>query len=325
MEYAIDSKGNRVWIGNANKNKTYYCPICSGELTLKKEGKIKIEHFAHKSNECTDNWSYDMSEWHRGMQELFDEQYREIVCESRGKKHRADVLKDGVVVEFQHSLLSADEFMERNEFYMSLGYRVVWVFDVSDAYIDGNLYYENRDDDVIQMRWKYAKRMLKFSPDLSDFSNKFALFLWFRDDEGMGGMEKVIWSTKDELGDYDFRRIIVSGYNYELEENMDPNEFFLGKRDYLQERLNQVKPYSVKKIGLKGFPRDSYICPRKKEFGLKLYSEKGCSYCKYCGAIEKISKNRYGSQCNVYCCFPKQVNKITDPELGLYESEAPMF
>lgn len=36
---------------------------------------------------ATDNWHYDMSEWHRKMQSYFSEEYREVVCKKNGEKH----------------------------------------------------------------------------------------------------------------------------------------------------------------------------------------------------------------------------------------------
>ena len=48
------------------------------------------------------------------------------------KKHRADVLINGYVIEFQHSPISRDEIKERNEFYTNCGYKVIWVFDAND-------------------------------------------------------------------------------------------------------------------------------------------------------------------------------------------------
>ena len=151
MQFANDEKGNRIFALFADKKKKYTCPECGGSVILK-SGEIKIPHYAHYDCECTDRWNYDMSEWHMEKQEYFDEQYREVVCRSGRQTHRADILKDGVVLEFQHSLITAEEFNERNSFYMSLGYKVAWVFDVEDQIDEGLLYYEDTDDDRIQMR-----------------------------------------------------------------------------------------------------------------------------------------------------------------------------
>ena len=63
-------------------------------------------------------------------------EYQEIVKTKDEQKHRADVLieSEKVVFEFQHSPLSPDEFEDRNSFYNSLGYKVIWVFDVEEQY-----------------------------------------------------------------------------------------------------------------------------------------------------------------------------------------------
>ena len=165
MHFAIDEKGNRINAIFAEKGKKYICPECGGTVILK-YGEIKEPHFAHYGCECTDSWHYDMSEWHLSKQEYFDEQYREVVCTDGRRSHRADILKDGVVLEFQHSPITAEEFNDRNSFYMSLGYKVVWVFDVEEQIENEDLYFEETKNNRDQMRWKYPKQVLKCCPDL---------------------------------------------------------------------------------------------------------------------------------------------------------------
>ena len=53
--------------------------------------------------------------------------------------HRADVIVDRTVVEFQHSKMPNRKFMERNRFYTDLGYKIVWLFDLSEQYENGAL------------------------------------------------------------------------------------------------------------------------------------------------------------------------------------------
>lgn len=60
--------------------------------------------------------------------------------------HRADVLVDRTVVEFQHSILSPSVFDDRNNFYLNLGYKVVWVFDISNLYKNGKIRYPTTPD-----------------------------------------------------------------------------------------------------------------------------------------------------------------------------------
>lgn len=130
MYIALDENGNRVEIKNAEKGKDYFCPVCNTPLVIK-AGEQRAKHFAHKAKTDCDTWA-DMSEWHYAWQEKFSSEYREIVLEYNGSKHRADVLAEHTVIEFQHSAISSKEFKERNQFYTGCGYRVVWVFDMRE-------------------------------------------------------------------------------------------------------------------------------------------------------------------------------------------------
>ena len=141
MLFAIDKEGNRIHINYALRGQEYVCPCCEEKVVLKK-GNIRKYHYAHHSGSmCRDGWHYDMSDWHQEWQNKFPSQYQEIVKELNGKKHRADVLIEDkkIVFEFQHSALSSDEFYDRNIFYNTLGYKVIWVFDEIEQYISGKI------------------------------------------------------------------------------------------------------------------------------------------------------------------------------------------
>ena len=136
VRYALNKEGKRICINNTHIKEEYYCPICGEKLVLKK-GSIRKHHFSHMANSnCNDGWHYDMSEWHTEWQSKFPEETQEVVKKYNNQKHRADVLieKCKTVIEFQHSTLSAQEFQARNNFYLSLGYKVIWLFDVSSQY-----------------------------------------------------------------------------------------------------------------------------------------------------------------------------------------------
>ncbi len=140
MLIALDENDNRVHIKNAENYYNYYCPIC-GEKLLLKRGDVRVHHFSHRSNsKCFDRWHYDMSEWHSKWQEQFPMSSREIVFEKYGEKHRADIFINNTIIEFQHSNLSPNEFKERNNFYLSLGYKVIWIFDMIEDYYYENIY-----------------------------------------------------------------------------------------------------------------------------------------------------------------------------------------
>lgn len=121
-------------------------------------------HFAHKADECADLWHYDMSEWHLAMQEHFPEEQREVVVRYNGQIHRADILKDDMVIEFQHSPIAIDELRERNSFYRAAGYKVAWVLDFSEQYGTGAIADVPRNDDALMYKWNNPKRYLNCLP-----------------------------------------------------------------------------------------------------------------------------------------------------------------
>ena len=141
MLIAVDKDKNRIHIDDTEKGHDYFCPSCGEKLILKK-GDIMSHHFAHPAHsECVDDWHHDMSIWHQNWQNCFPLETQEIIKEKDGKVHRADVLLEDkkVVFEFQHSPMSNSEFRDRNNFYNSLGYKVIWVFDVSEQYDNRNI------------------------------------------------------------------------------------------------------------------------------------------------------------------------------------------
>ncbi len=134
MFIALDTNGERVSIENATKDNQYFCPICGELLTIRATDSLAVKtHFAHKRGTiCYDDWTHDMSEWHLSWQKQFPEQCREVVIEKNGIKHRADICINNTVIEFQHSPIKGEEIAKRNEFYISCGYQVIWVFDATD-------------------------------------------------------------------------------------------------------------------------------------------------------------------------------------------------
>ena len=160
MFVANDQAGKRITIEDAVPGGTYFCPVCGGALIVKaKESEAVKEHFAHKSRRLCDSWNYDMSEWHRTWQRFFPEECQEVVVQNGEEKHRADVLINNTVIEFQHSPIKAEEIAERNSFYRECGYKVVWVFDA-----EGKI--KNKFGETIDPRlccetdllWKRARR-----------------------------------------------------------------------------------------------------------------------------------------------------------------------
>ncbi|MBR1382596.1 MAG: UvrD-helicase domain-containing protein [Ruminococcus sp.] len=141
MIIALDKDNNRIHIDESIRKNDYYCPSCGKPLVIRK-GEIRRHHFAHMPNsECTDSWAstYDMSSWHIDWQSKYPKSNQEILCTLGSINHRADVMIDRTVVEFQHSSMSTETFNNRNSFYDGLGYKVIWLFDLRDEYENHSL------------------------------------------------------------------------------------------------------------------------------------------------------------------------------------------
>ena len=322
---ASDKDGNRISIYDAVSGKDYFCPICNSKVIIK-EGKINAKHFAHQAKQCEDNWIYDMSEWHCQMQELFPIENREIVISNGVNVHRADILINDIVIEFQHSPISAEEYKNRNDFFMSLGYRVAWVFDVNEQFEKETLSFSS-DNNPYLLTWKNPIRVFSNGPQPDDKNTRFAIWLSWDIGEKTREWNKVTWCKSDENGNPCFGKIVVSEYNMELDGKLDVNELFYSKEDYLKLAIHELKSlykYSIKYIGERGRDKEAYICPRRNEFGLQRKSEKACKYCKYCYMIaNKKRTNEYKSA--IYCCYPEQVRETGKAHPGYECFGAPEY
>ena len=165
MLFASDYNDNRIHIDDTHSNQEYYCPYCGAPLTMKK-GRLLKHHFAHKpKHRCSDTWArkrdsrggYDLTPWHNEWQSLFPRENQEVKLVLGDTKHRADVLIDRTVIEFQHSIMPATAFDDRNNFYFNLGYKVIWLFDLSSLFSDGQITYEEKDSSLT-FTWKNPKK-----------------------------------------------------------------------------------------------------------------------------------------------------------------------
>lgn len=134
MFIAIDKNKEKIPSCDAIVKQVYFCPTCGEQVTLRAiNSKHQKPHFAHKAGTlCTDDWKYDMSEWHLTWQEKFPVECREVVMKMGDELHRADVLFHNVVIEFQHSAISREDFVKRNLFYIRQGYEILWIFDATN-------------------------------------------------------------------------------------------------------------------------------------------------------------------------------------------------
>ena len=172
MFIALNINRERISIDNAKKDSQYFCPICSELLTIRATESLAVKaHFAHKRGTiCYDDWTHDMSEWHLSWQKQFPEQYREVVIEKNGIKHRADILINNTVIEFQHSPITGEEIAKRNDFYISCEYQVIWVFDATDKiknWLEDSI--DPMQCGADDLCWKRAKQQfnIKFPPQVT--------------------------------------------------------------------------------------------------------------------------------------------------------------
>lgn len=122
--YARDELGQLI---EASKGAIADCPGC-GNRVRPKCGTIVTHHWAHVSGGDCDTWSEPESDWHKKWKEYFPMHCREVVM-GENNEHRADVrLDNGLVIELQHSSISAEMIAEREQFYGS----IVWLFDAHE-------------------------------------------------------------------------------------------------------------------------------------------------------------------------------------------------
>ncbi len=307
-----------VDVEDAISGGDYHCPSCGAQVIVK-DGKVNAKHFAHVAGVCTDNWHYDMSEWHRRMQKYFPKNSREIVVTDGKRIHRADVLIKKTVIEIQHSPISAEEFAERNEFFHSLGYKIVWIFDVSEPFEQENLYFYS-DENPWKMAWKHPMRIFSAGPKPSDYNYNYAVWLYLGDDEKDDYILKVVWSIRDEYGP-DFSRIVVSDFPISLGEYFEIDDFLDPKKKRVEKEIKKLtlrSAYTVKWSGIKGKRKDEYVCPKTNQFGIKLYGIGGCKYCKHCYMILKRKRKEAKTETQAYCCFPNKIQE--DAEAPIYET-----
>jgi competence protein CoiA len=116
------------------------CPDCRAAMTAKC-GQLRVWHWAHRGRRDCDPWWEPETPWHRAWKDHFPVDWQERGQTSgNGEKHRADVKTDsGIVLEFQHSFLHADERQSRENFYP----KMVWVVDGTRRKRDRKQFFES--------------------------------------------------------------------------------------------------------------------------------------------------------------------------------------
>jgi competence CoiA-like predicted nuclease len=136
MLQATDQNQNQILSWEANRDDNYFCPGCK-EQVVYKSGVIVCAHFAHRPNSLC-SFATGEGARHEEMKYQISRYIKEPMQVSLevpfGKEHRADMVitsgRDRLVVECQASAISIPNWEERNRYYNSKGYPVLWVWDL---------------------------------------------------------------------------------------------------------------------------------------------------------------------------------------------------
>lgn len=237
MFVAKDLDGNRIKVEDAVKEVQYFCPTCNAKVEFH-NGSIRQHHFKHwKKLKCLDNWDHDMSEWHLEWQNHFPVDNQEIIVKDDEEIHRADVICGKTVVEFQHSKMSPEEFQERNAFYTKHGYKIVWLFDLTEEIKNQKIEKTKKAGNYI---WKYS--FTTFS-GFNAGNKDITVFFQFYDNDNDKNpcIKRLVYRntyeklTKDFLTNNqefltgkDFIRLITNGY---FEKGLSENQQIDNKKN----------------------------------------------------------------------------------------------
>lgn len=248
------------------------------------------------------------------MQEQFPIECREVVMKHNGEIHRADVFKDGVVVEFQHSPITPQEFRERNTFYNTLGYKVAWVFDVSDKGIVPTIGKDGLPD-YFHLYWERPLSVLRFGPvPQQDSVNAWVSICFYfgtietGEDKPEYAIRRVNWSHVDHMSWKPTYKYFDVDDDHEIHMSgkMDMLDFFRTTVEMMRKRLAKEPQQQFLRVvdRHRGFLAP---CPKgKANGGMRTY---GCRDCEsFICSMTCVS----GGSSGVYCAYPAQANTYGD-------------
>ena len=216
------------------KDQEYICPCCKENVILK-AGSVKLPYFSHlKNSNCNySDYSNEMSEWHKWCQSLFPKEYREIIITKKLKEiyvedaddfeddevetHIADICYKNYVIEFQHSPIDSDTFMNRTYFYLQAGYKLIWVFDWNNKVYNGTLDFYYEDYKIAKWIYKYAPKTFRYYRPQNYKKNMWICFSYDNnddDDENLSCLERIDWAIPKNYDGHndeaDYSRIVTT-------------------------------------------------------------------------------------------------------------------
>jgi competence protein CoiA len=127
---------NNKLIKATDKKQNAKCPNCNSEMGSYISSFNEDNHWFHRPGSVCIGEKEPKTEWHFDNQNLFQDYDLEKTFLKGGISKRADVMiNDNLVIEFQHSSITEDEILQRNQHYG----KVVWVFDANEPYTNERL------------------------------------------------------------------------------------------------------------------------------------------------------------------------------------------
>ena len=162
MLYATDETGERI---KPYPKERALCPWCKSDMTSVC-GDINTWHWRHLTKQ---NCNYKgETEWHRAWKTLSEKYGCHVEKIIGNGEHIADVVvRDprqckGSIIELQHSSITAEEVIDRCEFYLKNRYKTTWLFDFTDKYESGHIEFTELDGtgNPMILNQKWQKRIL---------------------------------------------------------------------------------------------------------------------------------------------------------------------
>lgn len=242
MLVAKDAAGELVDIDMALPDGVYFCPKCGGEL-IQRRGLNVPMHFAHRVDSNCDG-SGNMTDWHANWQKDFPESCREITMFSGGAQHRADVVLGSVVLEFQHSRISNDDWYARSSFYgPDFEKRVFWVYDRVGLNVPRDLnlmvFSGYFGCDSLAKR-EFFRNVLEFGPDLPvflDYGRFLAMCYDFDCIDGLCRARSCLLLTRTGFVDL---MHVLGRYPWLIMQEFDMESYVTGRLSWFCAELDQV-------------------------------------------------------------------------------------
>ena len=356
MFKALDGKDNLVSANKINKsniiNTNFRCPCCNEEVHYVKESiDFKRAHFAHNSkklNKCDAVYDKDYkTEWHINMQNIFNENLQEIIVDVNGKRKIADIKDKNKIIEFQHSPIKPEDFVERTKLY-SKNNILIWVFDMRGKINKKNCYWLKRKSDT--------KKFVTIQKPI-DINNEF--LLCFRN-LNIGEEDNLIcyFYLIFQINDNDFLLVNFcngKGYyngkilkynqfknfitneelHFESQRYIDKNEICVDHKFKIDvsrkpTRIDIYKCYDV------DFESKCEICKCLRKYKVKeahynmieekeeptcIKEGKIYKHCYYCGKKETVQKLKIDKNNHKFTENPKMIARSTCIKKGIQEKE----